>query len=99
MIYLRISIVCIVLLALVGCEKGITFNPNFHVINKAKTALVDANNRQVPLKSDLARQFGCMHRDKIVELKMLLRNSKQLKSDDVENETDRQLGNLLDRLF
>ena len=92
MTFLRISLI---LLLLVSCKKGVKFNPDFYVINKAQSALVNESGIAVNFGTPLAREFGCMHRNKIVELKMLLRNSRQLKSATVETMTDRKLHELI----
>jgi len=95
--YLKISLIFLALL-FAGCEKGTTFNPDFYVPSLKSKAIVNESGITISFDEIAIQQYGCMYKNKIVELKLLLRNSKQLKSSAVESLTDKSLDSLLRRM-
>lgn len=71
--------------SLTSCnEKGLTFDPHFFVPSVKHQALIDKAGAKIPFDSVAVQQYGCMHKNKIAELAILLQNAKPLKSNNSE---------------
>jgi hypothetical protein len=79
-------------------EKGQTFDPAFHVPSIREGGLVNRSGAIVKFDDVAVQQFGCMSKAKIAELKLLLQNSKPLKSNVADDLVQRELGLLLQDL-
>jgi hypothetical protein len=76
-------------------EKGQSFSPDFHVPSIQNGGLTNSQGFVVKFDDVAVQQFGCMHKSKIAELKLLLQNSKPLKSNVADDLVQRELGLLL----
>ena len=98
MIYLRTSIIAALLMLVTSCEKGVLFDPHFYVLSKDMKGFVDNEKNMITIEQSRKIGLGCMTKDKILELKLKMRNSKQLKSSRVNDGVDAELDRLLRRL-
>ncbi len=82
-----------------GClEKGQTFSPNFRVPSIKLGGLVNAEGHVIKFDDVAVQAHGCMSKQKIAELKILLQNSKPLKSNVADDMVQRELEALLNRM-
>jgi hypothetical protein len=79
-------------------EKGQTFDPNFSVPSVREGGMVSRSGAIIKFDDVAVQQFGCLHKSKIAELKLLLQNSKPLKSNVADDLVQRELGLLLQDL-
>ena len=87
------------ILSLISCkEAGQTFDPQFHVPSIRNGGLTNRQGFVIKFDDIKVQQFGCMHKAKIAELKLLLQNSKPLKSRVAEDEVQRELSILLQQI-
>jgi hypothetical protein len=82
--------------SLISCKNsGITFDPQFRVPHIRSGGLVSRDGHVIRFDDVEVQQFGCLHKTKIAELKILLQQSKPMKSrvseDFIQKELDKML--------
>jgi len=84
------------ILSLTSCnEKGLTFDPKFRVPSVRLQGLVNRDGHVVKFNDVAVQGYGCMSKEKIAELKILLQNSKPLKSNVADDIVQRELNQIL----
>lgn len=94
--FVKASLLAFIMIALISCKKGITFDPDFYVGHSEIQAIKSERGDIIFTSDTRFNDFACMHIEKIKELKKILMRQKLRNSDRVR--VNKEYSQLMDRI-
>jgi len=80
-------------------DQIIEFDPNFYVPRSAERYIIDRHSNIVYFVDPKIDKFACLHKDKVIELRDLLRNSRTKGLDFLETSLSEENLSKIDRIL